>query len=157
MSRTIGANSLFKEIEKVRKQSSCNKVQEIYCCMYELALIESQGKNLFKKVIDEEISLNKRTYEEILHGMEEYNKIFKRFLYKNVLISTVLFAVTFLTLKFALKVSLGLSIFISIIVFICDLYINGKTNDNRFSKKWLKKIESNVDHSLIKEINSYFS
>lgn len=144
-------SELFEQIEVYRQvaRGQKNEVCEMYCSMHQMALIES-GKEIGDKNIKiDKIPLNKEEYEEIIQSLEKYNSQYKRFVYKNVLLSIVLFILLFLTLSLGLKMPLYLAGVIGIVFFLFDLYMNGKSNEKRFKEQWVKRVIKSVDPEVI--------
>ena len=152
----ISANAMFSILKKMREDAEQKKQKkiELFCAAYELALLESDPQ--LKYIKKDKICLNKEEYEKILDLVEKSKKQYKLFAYKNLLISAFLSIIIGVAFYFFMQSSLWLSLFAGVLVFLVELYADGKTNAPRYKKKWIHSVKKEIDKNFFIIITKYF-
>ncbi len=139
--------------ERMKEENKENKVCQMYCAMHQLAIVENSGK--FPGLSDK-LTLNKGEYEDILSLAEKYNKRYKMFAYKNLAATTSLSLILFIVMYLILKMDVKTCLLTVIVLFMLDLFMNGKTNQSRYQTKWIRDVNKKVDPNIIKMCNKLF-
>lgn len=144
------------ETAMLESKKQKNEVQESYCAMYLLACIESASA-LPDTIIQDDLSVEKNIYNEILSTIAKRNRKFKQFVIKNALVSLTLAILAYVVIAEVLMYEKVLGIIVGLIVLALDLYANGKTNDRRFQTKTLNLFNRHVDSNLLLLNEIYFT
>lgn len=139
--------------ERMKKENKDNKVCQMYCAMHQLAIVENSGK--FPELSDK-LALNKEEYENIMCLAEKYNKRYKMFAYKNLVATTSLSLILFIVMYLILNMDIKTCLLAAIVLFLLDLFMNGKTNQSRYQSKWIRDVNKKVDPNIIKMCNKLF-
>lgn len=139
--------------ERMKEENKDNKVCQMYCAMHQLAIVENSGK--FPGLSDK-IALNKEEYEEILCLAEKYNERYKMFAYKNLVATTSLSLILFIVMYLILNMDIKTCLLAATVLFLLDLFMNGKTNQSRYQTKWIRDVNKKVDPNIIKMCNKLF-
>ena len=139
--------------ERMKEENKDNKVCQMYCAMHQLAIVENSGK--FPELSDK-LALNKEEYEDILCLAEKYNKRYKMFAYKNLVATTSLSLSLFIVMYLILNMDIKTCLLAVIVLFMFDLFMNGKTNQSRYQTKWIRDVNKKVDPNIIIMCNKLF-
>lgn len=153
------SSTLFRLLDEKRNQAidEKNEIKEIYCGMHQLALLELQSANQgLTGVQFDKIIFDKEEYESLLNIGNRHLARFKRYVLRNATISFLLGITLFLGLWYYMHAPFVLSFCFGVLVCLIDLYMNGKTNDDRYKKYWIRLVNKNVEAELIEQINLYF-
>ena len=55
-----------------------------------------------------------------------------------------------------LKIDVKTCLLAAIVLFLLDLFMNGKTNQGRYQAKWIRDVNKKVDPNIIKMCNKLF-
>ena len=102
------------------------------------------------------LTLNKGEYEDILSLAEKYNKRYKMFAYMNLAATTSLSLILFIVMYLILKMNVKTCLLTAIVLFMLDLFMNGKTNQSRYQTKWIRDVNKKVNPNIIKMCNKLF-
>lgn len=127
-----------------------NRVQQVYCAMNLLALLESAGRTSLPDVVRDEVKISQETHGRVLDLVGSEQKRYRRFVRLNALASLLLAVVIFWLVGFVLHYDMSIAAGAGIIVFLLDLYANGKTNERRWRSRQVRSFEKHVDPNLIR-------
>ena len=156
--KVVNASVLFDVLRQLRRDEKNidNKILQIYCASFQLALLESQVDNSLPNIIFDEIQMEKSEYEQILCLMEQQKKSFKQFAYRNLLISLCLSIAVYGIIAYFFKFSVLLAAACAFLVLLVDIFANGQTNEKRYQLKWIKTVEKKVNWKIIAITTKYF-
>lgn len=156
--KVVKASELFDVLRQLRRDEKNidNKILQVYCASFQLALLESQANSSLPKIIFDEIQMEKSEYEQILCLMEQQKKNFKQFAYRNLLISLCLSIAVYGIIAYYFNFSVLLAAVCAVLVLLVDIFANGKTNEKRYQLKWIKTVEKRVDWKIIAITTKYF-
>ena len=127
-----------------------NTVQQTYCAMNLLALLESAGRGSLPDVVRDEVKISQETHRQVLDLVDRQQKHYRIFARLNALVSLLLAAIVFWLVGIVLQYDTSVAVGAGIIVFLLDLYANGKTNERRWKSRQVRYFRRHVDPNLIR-------